>query len=183
MLSVVLLSGGIDSAAALASVLPMGDQTEALFIRFGQPAETEEAQAARAVSLHYAVPIREVAVSGQTFEAGEIRGRNAFFIHLALLLCPGEPATIIIGVHAGTSYKDCSPEFMALMQRSLEFHTGGTIAVVAPFIAWSKADVFAHARALGVPIELTYSCERGGGAPCGKCLSCQDREKLVARAK
>ena len=182
MLSLVLLSGGIDSTTALASTLSRTDQSEALFVRFGQPAEAEEARAARAVSSHYAVRIREVVLSGQSFNVGEILGRNAFLIHLALMVCSASPATIVIGAHAGTNYRDCTPEFIGLMRRSLEFHTEGIVGLSAPFINWSKSEIFAHAHELDVPINLTYSCERGD-TPCGSCLSCLDREKLLAGAK
>lgn len=179
----MLLSGGIDSTTALASVIRKTGLTEALFLAFGQPAELEEAKAARAVSKHYGVSLREVQIPGQTFTAGEIRGRNAFLIHLGLLLCPSEPAIIVIGIHAGTSYRDCSPEFIELMRRSMEFHSEGAIAVIAPFVNWSKGDVFAYARELDAPVRLTYSCELGGSKPCGSCLSCRDRELLFARAE
>ena len=67
------------------------------------------------------------------------------------------------------------------MQRSLAFHTGGEVTLAAPFIDVSKGDIYLLARQLGVPIGLTYSCERGGD-PCGECLSCKDMELLRALA-
>ncbi len=44
----------------------------------------------------------------------------------------------------------------------------------APSAVWS------YCKRLGVPVELTYSCEMGKDQPCGKCLSCKDLEKLYA---
>jgi 7-cyano-7-deazaguanine synthase len=86
-----------------------------------------------------------------------------------------------MGLHAGTAYIDCTPEFVETMRRSLELNTGGEVTLSAPFLTYSKADIFLLAREMSVPVNLTYSCERGGG-PCGECLSCKDRECLSAFA-
>lgn len=146
---------------------------------YGQAAHREEREAAAAVADHYSVSLETLAVAGRHFGEGEIRGRNAFLIHSALLAAPPGPTTIIIGIHAGTGYIDCTPEFVELMQRSLAFHTGGEVTLAAPFVDFSKGDVYVLTRELRVPVELTYSCERGGD-PCGECLSCRDRELLHA---
>jgi 7-cyano-7-deazaguanine synthase len=177
--SLVLLSGGLDSTTALAAAAREPTPCDALFVKYGQAAQLEEQRAAQAIAQHYAVPIETLAVEGRRFGTGEIRGRNAFLIHAALLAASPKPTTIIIGLHSGTDYVDCTPEFVDLMQRSLAFHTGGEVTLSAPFVDFSKGDVHALTHRLQVPLELTYSCERGGG-PCGECLSCKDRELLRA---
>ena len=82
---------------------------------------------------------------------------------------------ISIGVHEGSGYWDCGPEFVALAQQLADGYAGGAIQIDAPLVALGKADVYALGRRLGVPEGLTYSCERGG-APCGRCRSCLDVE-------
>lgn len=179
--SLVLLSGGLDSTTALAAAAGEPAACQALFVKYGQGAEREEQRAAQAIAQYYAVSIETLTVEGRRFGPGEIRGRNAFLIHAALLAAPLEPTTIIIGLHAGTDYIDCTPEFVDLMQRSLALHTGGEVTLSAPFVDFSKGDIHSLTRKLQVPVELTYSCERGG-EPCGECLSCSDRELLRALA-
>jgi len=180
-ISLVLLSGGLDSAVALAAASPDVNSCCGLFFAYGQAAENEEECAARAIADYYAVPLKKIKLMGPSFESGEIRGRNAFLVHGALLVAPPGPSTIILGIHSGTAYVDCTPDFVDLMQRSLALHTRGEVTLAAPFLTNSKADIYRLARELRVPIELTYSCECGGD-PCGTCMSCKDRGMLSAIA-
>lgn len=128
--TLVLLSGGLDSATALAAATPDCASLGALFICYGQAGESEERRAAMAIANHYSVPLEILVMTGRRFDEGEIRGRNAFLVHSSLLAAPPGPTTIIIGVHEGTGYVDCSPEFVELMQRSLAFHTSGEVTLV-----------------------------------------------------
>lgn len=178
--ALVLLSGGIDSATALALMHTSRVHLSTLFINYGQPAAATEANAASGIAGHYGIPHHELELIGLSFGGGEIRGRNAFLLHLALLASKNQTGLIIIGLHSGTPYRDCSPLFLQLIQDSYDFHTAGTISVAAPFIDRHKSEVFDLAIELQVPLEMTYSCERGT-TPCGVCLSCRDREALLAR--
>ena len=174
---VVLASGGIDSSALLALAESEPGEISALFVDYGQAAAGAEERAVRAVCSHLGVCMKVVRCAGMRFDAGEIRGRNAFLLHTALMKFSWDNGTILMGVHAGTGYSDCSPEFVELMQRSFEFHTGGCVAVSVPFVDWSKLDIYRLAGELGVPVELTYSCENGNVA-CGACASCRDRDAI-----
>lgn len=57
----------------------------------------------------------------------------------------------------------------------------GTVTLLAPLAALRKSQVLALARDCEVPFELTHSCERGA-VPCGRCLSCRNRQVAVAGA-
>ena len=59
---------------------------------------------------------------------------------------------------------------------SVVSQTDGAVQVGAPFLAWTKRQVWDFATSGDVPLSLTYSCERGGEAACGECPSCQDAE-------
>lgn len=180
---VVLLSGGIDSATALALARGQDYPPTALFVDYGQAAASSEAVASASLAAHYRVPHTTLGLDGLRFGSGEILGRNAMLVHVALLATSrsGE-GTVTIAIHAGTSYRDCSPDFVDLMQRSYDFHTGGKVVLAAPFIDRHKAEVLALAIDMKVPLSLTYSCE-AGNQPCGECLSCRDREVLLAGPK
>lgn len=175
----VLLSGGVDSACLLALCAEQEqNDVEALFVDYGQSAVQPEQNAAIALADAFGAALRHAQVDIGPVAQGEIPGRNALLVHVALAMASPAPATIMLGIHAGTPYVDCSPAFVEAMQTSLDVHRGGMLQLAAPFVTWSKAEVYAYARSMPVPLELTYSCEVGKMPPCGTCLSCRDRELL-----
>lgn len=176
----VMLSGGVDSACLLALCAEQGCDTDAVFVEYGQAAAAPEATAAASVAAAFSVNLRQARVDIGPIPTGEIPGRNALLVHLALALAAHGPVTVLLGIHAGTPYRDCSPAFVEAMQVSLDFHRDGTVQLAAPFATWPKPEVYAYARAASVPLELTYSCESGAIPPCGACPSCRDRELLNA---
>jgi 7-cyano-7-deazaguanine synthase len=109
---------------------------------------------------------------------GELLGRNAFLIFTALFLTGGRPGLLAMGLHAGTPHYDCSAEFVAAAGKLVAEHTDGRVSLVAPFVTWTKKDVYDYFVSAGLPITSTYSCEAGREAPCGVCASCRDREAL-----
>ena len=175
--TLVLASGGIDSSTLLALSVQQGLEPIALFVDFGQPAAEAESRAIANICGWLNISWRRVRYAGSRFHAGEIRGRNAFLLQVALLEFPSDSGIVVLGVHAGTDYADCSPEFMRIMGRSYGLCTGGTIIAVAPFLDWTKPDVYRLANELSVPISQTYSCE-ASNFPCEKCDSCVDRRIL-----
>ncbi len=60
----VLLSGGIDSATALALAVKTKRSLSALFVHHAQPAAANESAASVAVALHYPGPSPKAASSG-----------------------------------------------------------------------------------------------------------------------
>lgn len=176
----VLLSGGLDSATVLALLRHNGDRASALFIDYGHLSAPRERHASHHVAEHYAVPWSELTVTGLAQSTtGEVRGRNDLLLALAVAFSPAP--LIGIGVHGGTPYADCSPPHQQAWQALLDVQHGGGRRILAPLRSLSKSQVFALAVELGVPIGNTYSCEDADG-PCGRCLSCGDRERLDARA-
>jgi len=177
----VLVSGGIDSAALLALYLRERFNVQPLFVDFGQPAVTQELRAARAVCKHYGVRLSIMTVRSRvSFSAGEIPGRNAFLMFAAVLVSGMKPGIIAIGIHEGPPYYDCTEGFLKSIQTVLDGYAAGKIKVAAPFLKWGKQVIWDFCKKTRVPVESTYSCEKGGVRPCGKCLSCRDREALDA---
>lgn len=177
----VLVSGGIDSAALLAFYLRQRFNVRALFVDFGQPAAKQESRAARAVCKHYGVRLSIMTVkSAETFSAGEIPGRNAFLVFAAVLVSGAEPGIIAIGIHEGPPYYDCTEGFLKSIQTVVDGYAAGQNKVAAPFLKWGKQTIWEFCKKVGAPVDSTYSCEKGGVRPCGRCLSCKDREALSA---
>jgi 7-cyano-7-deazaguanine synthase len=175
---VVLLSGGLDSSACLKFYLDLGFHVSALFVDYGHAAARAEMAAANSIASHYGVKLNcirclDFPLSGEGF----IQGRNAFLLFCALMVLRNS-GMIAIGIHSGTSYADCTPDFVELMQRTFDLYTQGTIRIVTPFLLWDKAKIWHYSLDRGVPISKTYSCEEGLSVPCGHCLSCKDMKSL-----
>ena len=178
---VVLASGGLDSTTALSHFVGLGYSTTALFIEFGQASQSEERLAVAEVARFFDVQLRVVEVNGLgTFGQGITLARNLFLLSTAAMAVGTAPALIAIGVHSGTGYPDCSAAFLSSTQAVLDFYASGALRISAPFLEWSKADIYRYAIDTEVPIRLTYSCEAGQDGGCGRCPSCRDMEALRA---
>lgn len=178
---VVLLSGGADSAALLSLYKEDAFRVRAVHVQYGQLAAAREFAAASRIAKHYDVPLKTVRCTGfMKFREGLLLGRNAFLLMAAVLAVDQTPSLVALGVHRGSRYYDCSPGFIKAMQRVLDGYTDGALRVAAPFLAWEKAQIWAFCRRYDVPVDQTYSCERGLKRPCGRCLSCKDLERLRA---
>lgn len=149
------------------------------YVNFGQKALENEMRSISIISDRYHVNPQIVHYSSPiTYGAGEVCGRNAFLVFAALMANPNISGTLAMGLHSGTSYYDCSEQFTHDIQRLLDGYSSGQILFEAPFLEWDKRMVFQYSLDNGVPIDMTYSCERGGDEPCGVCSSCLDRRAL-----
>jgi len=175
----VLLSGGIDSATAAHLLISRGQTVDLLHIQYGQAAATAELSASQAIASGLNLAAEVVTLDGRTFGDGEIRGRNALLVDIATLVWPERSGVIVLGIHGGTRYADCTPAFVQRMQALLDLETEGAVRLLAPFVDWTKVEIWQQARVLGVPIALTHSCEAASIA-CGECSSCLDRDWLHA---
>jgi 7-cyano-7-deazaguanine synthase len=177
----VLLSGGLDSAACVDFYKQLERPPCAAFVDYGQAAARLEAHAAKAVAEYYSIPLlaltwRGVRRKGQ----GIIPGRNCFLISAALMERPRSVSAI--GVHAGTHYSECGEPFLVSMQSVLQASENGEVQLASPFATWRKTEIVEYCTVRGVPVHMTYSCELGTDPPCGNCLSCLDRSSLVVSA-
>lgn len=112
-----------------------------------------------------------------------VPARNTIFLSFALawaevLKCHD----IFIGVNAVdySGYPDCRPEFiqsfetMANLATVIGTETKQKIAIHAPLMAMTKADIITAGMQLGVDYGLTTSCydPEENGAPCCRCDAC-----------
>lgn len=175
----VLFSGGVDSTACIRFFLERGNEVRGLFVNFGQAAEQAEARAVKELNEHLGIRVSVVeAKPERTFGAGEIVGRNAFLIFTAITIGGCRQGLLAIGVHAGTPYYDCSPAFIERANTLVRECTNDRVNVVAPFVHWSKDDVYSYFFNLRLPLSQTYSCEAGTTPACGRCASCADRMRF-----
>ena len=179
----VLASGGLDSTACLSYYLAVGYAVHALWVDYGQAAALAESAAVARVVAYYGVALRKLHVAGIEWPALpgqllEFRGRNLTLVSLALNTAAHGAGLIALGIHQGTGFADCSEGFARQAGELLELLSGGRLRLDCPFVHWSKLDVARYAVSQGVPLDLTYSCERGSVPPCKECVKCQDVEMI-----
>ncbi|HEY9255067.1 MAG TPA: 7-cyano-7-deazaguanine synthase QueC [Stenotrophomonas sp.] len=210
--AVVLLSGGMDSAAVVAIAREQGFAVHALSVRYGQR-HTSELDAARRVAealgvvAHKVVDVdlRSIGGSALTDDAidvpeagGEgipstyVPARNTIMLSLALGWAEVLGANdLFCGVNAVdySGYPDCRPEFIAAFEQLANLATkagveGAGLRVHAPLQFLSKADIVREGVRLGVDFGLTVSCYQADdqGRACGHCDACRLRAAGFADA-
>jgi len=205
--AVVLLSGGLDSATVLAIAAAAGWSCHALSVDYGQRHRAELAAASRVARALGAVEHRiarvdlaafggsaltdpKIAVPKQPsagIPATYVPARNTIFLALALAHAEVvEADAIFTGANAVdySGYPDCRPEFLAAFERLANLATkraveGSPIAIEAPIVRMSKAEIVRRGEELGVDYAMTVSCYEAdeAGRACGACDACRLRRE------
>jgi 7-cyano-7-deazaguanine synthase len=203
--AIVLLSGGLDSATALAVARAEGYACYALSVDYGQRHRAELAAANRVaaalgVAEYKIVTIGLDAIGGSALTDAAIAvpeqpaegipvtyvpARNTILLALALGWAEVIGARdIFIGVNAVdySGYPDCRPAFIQAFERLAALATkagveGASFHIHAPLIELSKAEIIRRGAALGVDYGLTVSCYQADddGRACGRCDACRLR--------
>jgi 7-cyano-7-deazaguanine synthase len=203
--AVVLLSGGVDSATVLALAREAGLECHALSIAYGQRHQAElDAAAAVARALgareHRTILVDLANIGGSALTDHTLRvptelasgipityvpARNTIMLSIALGWAEVLGADEIhIGVNAVdySGYPDCRPQFIDAFEKLAQVATkaaveGAPLAIRAPLIQMSKAQIVREGVRLGVDYSLTVSCYQAdsAGRACGRCDSCRIR--------
>jgi 7-cyano-7-deazaguanine synthase len=187
MKAVVLLSGGLDSATALAIAGHERRECLALTIVYGQRHQIELDAAKRVASAigvaeHVVYPldlrvfgasaltadiaVPKDAVGAEGIPVTYVPARNTIFLALALGYAEARDAKEIwIGVNAldYSGYPDCRPDFIDAFQDVIWKGTRSGVEhheprLVAPLLHMTKADIIRRGTELGVDYALTHSC-------------------------
>jgi len=202
----VLVSGGLDSATALAMARRQGYQCYAVSFRYGQRHQAELEAAARVVQAlgvaeHRIMTIDTAGMGGSALTDPSLKvpespgqgipityvpARNTVFLALALGWAEVLGASeIFIGVNAVdySGYPDCRPEFIQAFETMANLATragveGQAIHIRTPLIDLTKAQIIQAGDDLGVDYSLTVSCYQADdqGRACGVCDSCRFRK-------
>lgn len=114
-----------------------------------------------------------------------LTGRNLVLLTKAGIVASQHHAhRIALGPLAGNPFPDARREFFASMSTSLSLGLDHEIKIVAPFLDWEKEDVILRGVELNVPLELTLSCMNPAPGPrhCGLCSKCRERRDAFAAA-
>lgn len=180
----LLMSGGLDSTACLNYYLDRGQCVQGLFVDYGQPAASLEAEAAAEIASHYAVPLTSATVDHpHAMHAGMIYGRNLMLLAIARLRAGSDPLVLGIGIRTESPYADCSPHFIGALQNVLDIEGEGSVTIDAPLLHFDKCDVLRYLLTQHVPLHLTYSCERGVPRGCNRCKSCREVQRAYDACK
>lgn len=207
MKSVVLLSGGLDSATCLAIARADGTEPYALTVEYGQRHAVELDAARRVAMALGAVEHRFVTVGldrlggsaltddidvpkDQVDHGGipvtYVPARNTVMLAIALGYAEVVGAeAIYVGVNEVdySGYPDCRPEFVAAFQELARVATaagvsGQPLEIRAPLIHLTKPQIIQRGLALGVDYGMTHSCyDPVDGKACGHCDSCLIRSR------
>ena len=187
-LAIVLVSGGLDSATALAIAREEGFEPLAISFSYGQRHAVEMEAARRVVAAagvreHKIVELDLRAFGGSALTAdiavpkdrepaaGEIPityvpARNTIFLAYALAFAEVRGVQdIYIGVNAidYSGYPDCRPQYIAAFEALAGLATragveGRPVRIHTPLIQLTKAEIIRRGLALGVDYGLTRSC-------------------------
>ncbi|MGB2579769.1 queuosine biosynthesis protein QueC [Elusimicrobium simillimum] len=204
--AVIMFSGGMDSTVCLYWAMDKGYECEVLTVSYGQK-HLKEVEVARALAEDAGVKFNHVelnlpwlAAATSLVGLGEIPNtpfeeigangvpstyvpaRNLMFTALGASLADSIGAeAIVLGPNAVdySGYPDCTPEFYKPLTEAVKVGTrlGKKFELLTPIIKLNKAEIVKLGRKLGVPLERTWTCYRGGDKPCGECESCKLRKK------
>lgn len=203
--TVVLLSGGLDSATVLAAARAAGHDCYALTVDYGQR-HVAELAAARTLAAHFGVREHRVArvdlgqfggsaLTDPTLAVPEtasvgipvtyVPARNTVMLAVALAWAEVlDAAEIHIGANAidYSGYPDCRPPFIAAFNELARQATragldGHAPVVKAPLMQLGKDGIVRWGTALGVDYAMTVSCYQADaeGRACGRCDACRLR--------
>ena len=205
--SIVLLSGGMDSATALSIAKRKRLSCYALTINYGQKHSTE-IEKAKLIANHFQVIEHKIieidltafggsALTDKSIDIPEnesqgipvtyVPARNTIFFSMALAWAEVIGAnSIYSGVNAidYSGYPDCRPEYIEAMQGLVNLATkatieGDSIAIEAPLLNMNKIDIIKKGIENDVDFSKTVSCYQltKQSKSCGVCDSCRIRLK------
>ncbi|MEE9160698.1 MAG: 7-cyano-7-deazaguanine synthase QueC [Gammaproteobacteria bacterium] len=207
MKAVILLSGGLDSATALAIAKDQGYKCYALSFNYGQRHSAELNAAAKVtkafnVTEHKTIDLDLTQIGGSaltdsTIDVPEspsegipityVPARNTIFLSYALAWAEVlRINNIFIGVNAVdySGYPDCRPEYIQAFERMANLATksgveGTQLTIHTPLINLSKSEIIQQGNKLKVDYAITISCYQvdADGKACGVCDSCRFRKE------
>lgn len=210
-LSIVLVSGGMDSCVTAAVARGESRELAFLHVTYGQRTADRERRAFTDIADFYGVekrlevsighlakiggssltdPALEVAeadLDSDEIPSSYVPFRNANMLAIATSWAEVTGAEAIwVGAVAEDSsgYPDCRPEFFGAFERVIKEGTrpGTPIRLRTPVIDLSKAGIVRLGVSLDAPLHLSWSCYRSEDLACGTCDSCALRLRGFERA-
>jgi len=204
----VVYSGGLDSTALLYKCISEFDEIEAINFNYGSKHNSSERKAAEKICEMAGIKLTKVELpfinelfksdllqSGGDIPEGHYEAENMKStvvpfrngIMLSIAAGYGESigaSMIAIANHGGDHhiYKDCRLSFIDSMRDATVKGTDNEIGIYSPFVNINKAEVVTEGLKYGAPLELTWSCYKGGEVQCGRCSTDMERKAAFREA-
>jgi 7-cyano-7-deazaguanine synthase len=196
--TIVLLSGGLDSAVALYWALNRGYEVVTLTYDYFRRS-LREIEACRAISRMAKCPnrlfdlgfLKEIDDSKRSLRnpvlkkapSAYIPCRNVIFYGIAASLAEVLDCKYLVGGHNKNDVRNFPDSSLAFFDSFNRTSSIGRISkdrtgkVILPLGNLNKSEVITLGQKLRVPFELTWSCYKSGELPCRKCPACLLRAK------
>jgi 7-cyano-7-deazaguanine synthase len=182
MRTLVLISGGLDSAVLMAHEAQSAD-VHPVYVSVGLAWETAERAMLNRLLLAPIFAGRLAPLASVEFTMRDVyapshwaiqgtppaydtpdedvylTGRNLVLITKAGVVAAQKKAErIALGPLAGNPFPDARPAFFRAMEEALSLGLDHAVEIVTPFLTSEKEEVIRRGIELGVPLELTLSC-------------------------
>ncbi|PSC74888.1 family transcriptional regulator [Micractinium conductrix] len=194
--TVVLVSGGIESAALLSYWChwDMKERLLPVYIDYGQKNRQEEEHAMLALCRHLGLELNAINASmvAHQLNMAKPRGRyhdplphrNLLLLSLAASFAADTGATNVAIClnrdHLGT-YSSASLPFLRTVE-ALYGTLDPPAQLLMPLLGLRADQIITLGEHVKAPWHLTYSCAEGKATPCGRCPSCERRAAAFDRA-
>jgi 7-cyano-7-deazaguanine synthase len=194
--ALVLLSGGLDSAAAFAWAHREFNEVVAITFQYHLRPFRERLAVFRLLehspSRLIEVPLpflKEAADVEREFDQkvpeGYVSNRNLIFYSIAIHFAEMQNCGVVVGGHTAEDQEDF-PDASASFMKQLEDLANqavqlNKIRIELPLSRYSKLEVLRKAMEWKVPLDCTWSCYWDQSSPCGKCASCKERAEAFAQ--
>ncbi len=192
--SLLMLSGGLDSAAIAAVEKPEC----ALFVDYGQAAAQSERSAAQAVAEHLSIDLEELTIDLSALGSGILTTtpqvahaptpewfplRNQFLLTIGAAYAAKHGLhAVILGLVAGDDerHADNTARFIASIN-ALVFDQEHHIRILAPYARTPPHELLIGCGLANEILQQTVSCY-AGNSECGECAGCRRRRGVLERA-
>jgi len=207
-MSLVLFSGGLDSAVLLALELAEHPPVQPVHVLAALAWEAAESRAIErllnaepfvgrvaplrtlTVDMRDVYPATHWAITGHPpgydtpDEDVYLDGRNIVLISKAAVLGARLGLhRLALGPLLGNPFPDATAQFFSAMARAMSLGLGHDLEIATPLAHLHKEDVITRGLDLGVPLELTLSCmSPAGDEHCGQCSKCRERHEAFTTA-
>lgn len=209
--AIAIMSGGLDSTLCAYMLKEQGYEIVALHFNYSQKTQAKEQWCFNQLCNRLGItnryildldflkdvsasslidPALNVPTSGLSSDVPStyVPFRNGIFLSICAALAEKEGAKIIaMGVvqEDSSGYPDCSEEFVASMERSINLGTKDDtkLSIYTPLVHLSKAQIVQKSLELGVALEFTWSCYQREDKACGVCDSCRLRLNGFKKAR
>ncbi len=208
MKTLILLSGGMDSTAALYWAMKHHEVVGAVSFDYGSKHNAREITLAVWHCLQLGIPhdtvelpfVNELFASDLLKSGGDIPEghyaaenmkrtvvpfRNGVMLAIACGLAESREAEgLVIAAHSGDHaiYPDCREPFMKAIGEAMREGTYAKIELLRPFIDLDKTGIARLGHELGVDFGKTWSCYKGGDLHCGLCGTCVERREAFIQS-